>query len=84
MASRISLPQPHISAIESGQIVPRFDTLIDLVRVLDQDILLVPRSLVPTVRSLIRAQKDPESIEKPLYATENEESTQGKKDRDDF
>ena len=84
MASRIALPQPHISAIESGAIVPRFDTLIDLVRVLDQDILLVPRSLVPTVQSLIRAQKDPESIEKPLYAAENEEPTQGKKDHDDF
>jgi len=84
LASRIALPQPHISAIESGEIVPRFDTLIDLVRVLDQDILLVPRSLVPTIQSLIRAQKDPESIEKPLYATENEEPTQGKKDHDDF
>jgi transcriptional regulator with XRE-family HTH domain len=84
LAAHIALPQPHISAIESGEIVPRFNTLIDLVRVLDQDILLVPRSLVPTVQSLIRAHKDPESIEKPLYATENEEPRQGEKDHDDF
>lgn len=84
LASHIALPQPHISAIESGEIVPRFDTLLDLVRVLDQDILLVPRSLVPAVQSLIRAQKEPESIEKPLYAEENEEPTQRKKDHDDF
>jgi hypothetical protein len=50
--------------------VPRFDTLIDIVRVLDLDLLLVPRSLVPAVQSLIRAQKDPGSAEKSLYAAE--------------
>jgi len=59
LGSQVGLPQPHISAIESGEIVPRFDTLLDLVRVLDLDLLLVPRSLVPAVQSLIRAQKQP-------------------------
>src|SRR5215475_7225450 len=73
LGSVIGLPQPHISAIESGVIVPRFDTLLDMVRVLDLDLLLVPRSLVPAVQSLIRAHNEPEAAEKPLYAVDEEE-----------
>jgi transcriptional regulator with XRE-family HTH domain len=85
LGAQVGLPQPHISAIESGEIVPRFDTLLDLVRVLDQDILLVPRALVPAVQSLIRAQKEPAgSEERPLYATEDEEPGPKDKHRDEF
>ncbi len=85
LGAAVGLPQPHISAIESGEVVPRFDTLLDLVRVLDLDLLLVPRPLVPAVQSLIRAQKEPESEEKPLYAVDEEdESESGKEGRDEF
>ena len=84
LGTQIGLPQPHISAIESGEIVPRFDTLLDIVRVLDLDLLLVPRSLVPAVQSLIRAQKDPESDERPLYAADDEEPAPENKDRNEF
>jgi hypothetical protein len=65
----------HISAIESGKVVPRFDTLLDLVRVLDYDLILVPRALVPAVQAQIRDYRHPESSrsaeegEQPLYAT---------------
>ena len=41
LGKQVGLPQTHISGIESGRIVPRFDTLLDLVRVLDFDLLLV-------------------------------------------
>ena len=69
------MPQPHISGIESGEIVPRFDTLLDLVRVLDLDLLLVPRALVPAVQSLIRAHNEPAgSDERSLYAADDDEA----------
>lgn len=84
LGSAVGLPQPHISAIESGDVVPRFDTLLDIVRVLDLDLLLVPRSLVPAVQALVRAQKVPESMEKPLYAADEEEPAPQKKDGDEF
>jgi transcriptional regulator with XRE-family HTH domain len=75
LGAQIGLPQPHISAIESGETVPRFDTLLDLVRVLNLDLLLVPRALVPAVQSLIRAQQEPEgSEERSLYAGGDEEA----------
>ena len=84
LAAKTGLPQPHISGIESGEIVPRFDTLLDIVRVLDQDILLVPRALVPAVQSLVRAQQEPQSVEKPLYAADDEESSSDTKSSDEF
>ena len=55
--------------------MPRFDTLLDIVRVLNLDLLLVPRALVPAVQSLIRAQQEPEgSEERSLYAGDNEDN----------
>jgi len=80
----VGIPQSHISGIEAGQVVPRFDTLLDLVRVLDLDLLVVPRSLVPAVQSLIRAQKEPDSVEKTLYAMDEENAEPGDKDHDEF
>lgn len=84
LGGKIGLPQPHISAIESGGVAPRFDTLLDIVRVLDLDLLLVPRSLVPAVQSLIRAQKEPESAEKSLYAASDEERAPEERDHDEI
>lgn len=74
LGARIGLPQMHISGIETGKIVPRFDTLLDLVRILDYDLLLTPRSLVPAVQALIRDQgRDAE--ERPLYADSEEQES---------
>ena len=84
LGGKTGLPQPHISAIESGDVVPRFNTLLDIVRVLELDLLLVPRSLVPAVLSLIHEQKEPESAEKPLYAADDEESASEKRDPDEI
>jgi len=83
LGSRLGLPQMHISGIESGKIVPRYDTLIELVRILDRDLLLVPRALVPAVQSLIRdhLQYDREGEESALYAADNgEQETQERHD----
>ena len=84
LGSAVGLPQTHISAIESGKTVPRFDTLLEIVRVLDLDLLLVPRSLVPMAQSLIRAQEEREREEKPLYAVDEDEPETSKEDHDEF
>jgi transcriptional regulator with XRE-family HTH domain len=71
LGSRLGLPQMHISGIESGKIVPRYDTLLEIVRMLDRDLLMVPRALVPVVQSLVRDHlKDQpgEGEERSLYA----------------
>jgi hypothetical protein len=57
--------------------VPRFDTLLELVRVLGHDLLLVPRELVPVVQSLtqdyLRPSTDTDEDESPLYTPDEEE-----------
>lgn len=80
LATKVGLPQVHISAIETGKVTPRFDTLVDLVRVLGFDLMLVPRSLVPVVQSLIRdsrqsGTKQSDEAERPLYASDEPEET---------
>src|SRR6201982_3806161 len=85
LGSRLGLPQMHISGIESGKIVPRYDTLLELVRILDRDLLMVPRALVPAVQSLIRDHlrhdQQGESDERPLYGdADDEQKTPERKD----
>lgn len=72
LGKRSGLPQMHISGIESGKIVPRFDTLLDLVRILGHDLLLVPRALVPATQSLMR-EGGTLPGERSLYAAEDYE-----------
>src|SRR2546425_3869591 len=79
LGQRSGLPQTHISGIETGKIVPRFDTLLDLVRVLDRDLLTVPRALVPAVLAMVRDHRHPrrgagaDEGERPLYGADDEE-----------
>jgi len=88
LGRRTGLPQMHISGIESGKIVPRFDTLLDLVRVLDYDLLMVPRALVPAMQALIRDQRNQTQNgggeERSLYATENDEPGTQERKRDEL
>jgi transcriptional regulator with XRE-family HTH domain len=70
LGQKVGLPQTHVSNIEAGRVVPRFDTLLEIVRTLGHDLLMVPRSLVPAVEALVRDQHDEDDTEeeRPLYA----------------
>jgi transcriptional regulator with XRE-family HTH domain len=61
LGKRVGLPQTHISSIETGTVVPRYDTLVNLVRVLGFDLLLVPRQIVPVVEAMSREELRPVS-----------------------
>jgi transcriptional regulator with XRE-family HTH domain len=84
LASRLWIGQRHISGIESGKIVPRYDTLLEIVRMLDRDLMMVPRALVPVVQSLVRDHRkdqEGEGEERSLYAADrDDESSQGPRD----
>src|SRR6202046_1842793 len=75
LASRLGIGQRHISGIESGKIVPRYDTLLEMVRMLDRDLIMVPRALVPVVQSLVRdhhKDQEGEGDERSLYAADRD------------
>ncbi|ACG78795.1 conserved hypothetical protein [Phenylobacterium zucineum HLK1] len=54
LSERAGIPQAHISRIESGAIDPKVSTLQDLARVLDLDLVLVPRTTLTAVDALVR------------------------------
>lgn len=68
--------------------MPRFDTLLDIVRVLDRNLLLVPRALVPAVQAMIRDHNSVQAIpddgagERALYADVDAEDEPGPENAD--
>lgn len=81
LGRKAGLAQRHISGIETGKIVPRHDTLLDLLRVLDRDLVLVPRELVPAVQALVRDFRNRNARilneDRPLYAVDDDEGEHG-------
>ena len=55
LSARTGVPQSHISKIERGGTDIRLSSLIELARVLDLDLMLVPRKAVPAVDTVIRS-----------------------------
>lgn len=49
------VPQSHISKIEQGGVDLRVSSLVELARVLDLELALVPRKSVPAVNSIVRS-----------------------------
>lgn len=79
LGKMLGLPQMHISGIERGRVTPRYDTLLDLVRLLEHDLVLIPRQLVPVVDALVkehRAEQQglPYDEERPLYTLDEEDT----------
>lgn len=58
LGEKIGTPQSHISTIEAGRVDLTTASLIELARALDLELVLVPRSLVPAIRGLIRAPEE--------------------------
>ena len=48
-----AVPQSHVSRIERGAVDLRVSSLVELARVLDLELMLVPRRIVPVVDSII-------------------------------
>ena len=55
LSQRAGLPQAQISKIEGGAVDLRLSSLIALARALDLEPVLVPRTAVPAVQSIIRS-----------------------------
>jgi transcriptional regulator with XRE-family HTH domain len=59
LSAAAGVPQSHISKIEKGAVDLRLSSLIELARALDLEFMLVPRPVVPAVRSIIRSATPP-------------------------
>ena len=54
LASLVSLPQSHISKIETGAVDAQVSTIVEIARVLGFDLRLIPRPGLAAVDSLVR------------------------------
>ena len=64
------VPQSHISKIENGTVDLRLSSLIELGRALNLELILVPRKVLPAVKSIVRG-----SISHPKRTVRNDPST---------
>ena len=69
LGSKLGLPQSHISKIEQGRTDPRLSTVSDMARLLDQELVLVPRVMLPAVRALIKSG----DAQQPMWVLDDEE-----------
>jgi transcriptional regulator with XRE-family HTH domain len=60
LGDKLGLPQSHISKIEQGANDPRLSTVSDMARVLDRELMLIPRQLVSAVRALLHGEGEQE------------------------
>ncbi len=72
LGSKLGLPQSHISKIEQGVTDPRLSTVADMARVLDQELVLVPRAMLRVINAVIRGEDEPV----PMWQLDEEEEDQ--------
>jgi HTH-type transcriptional regulator / antitoxin HipB len=60
IGKKLGLPQSHVSKIERGVTDPRLTTVLDMARVLDQELVLVPRQLLPQLHALLYREEEDE------------------------
>lgn len=71
LSAKVGIPQSHISLIEQGAVDIHMSTLIDLARALDLEVTLIPRKLVPAVRSMTQSAS-PLHL-KPAYSLDEDD-----------
>ena len=58
LSAMAGVPQSHISKIENGTVDLRVSTLVELARVLDLELVLVPRKAVSAVHAVARSRAE--------------------------
>jgi DNA-binding XRE family transcriptional regulator len=66
LAKRMGRDQTYIARVEGGKRDPRWETVLDFARALDLEPMLIPRSWVPAVTTIVRGGGDQPGEAPPL------------------
>ena len=72
LGRQLGLAQSYISAIESGKRDLRLSSFVELARAVGLEVMVIPASMVPTVRALTGACDAP--ARRSLYASDSDEN----------
>lgn len=61
LSKKIGIPQSHISKIENGTVNLQLSSLIELARVLELELMLVPKGAQKATSALVKEAKRPNS-----------------------
>ena len=73
LTSKTGVPQSHISKIEAGKVDLRLSSLVEMARVLDLELVLVPRHKVPALKSMIQQDSQSGSPIRPAWSLDDED-----------
>jgi len=72
LSAMAGVPQSHISKIESGVVDLRLSSLMELARILELELLLVPRKAMPAAQAIIANITGSQPAAKAAYSLEDE------------
>lgn len=71
LSLKTGIPQSHLSKIEQGLVDLQLSSLIEIARVLDLELVLVAKNLLPAVQAMHNTTLGSEPV--PAYQLSNEE-----------
>lgn len=67
LSAKSGVPQSHISKIENGAVDLRVSSLVALARVLDLELELVPKKVIPAIKSIVRSSTSADIVYAQKY-----------------
>ena len=73
LSAKSGIPQGHISKVENGAVDLRVSSLVELARILDLELMFVPRKVVPAVHAFIQGNARSSGAVLPAYSLDEDE-----------
>jgi predicted transcriptional regulator len=68
LSEKMGVPQSYLSNVENGKIDLRLSNFIELTRLLDHEVMLIPKDKVKLIESLTRPEQKPGEKPSPAYS----------------